>query len=144
MTAPARCEGANVGDGALGQVEERAEMAQQGLAGGCRLNAAIVPAQKGRTQPLLHVADTPANGREGKLLALGCAREAALLGSRLEDAQAHEIETNRRPVQRSPSHRFLSQPAAYAHFRVGWRPALPIREVSVVETLMANRSTVRH
>jgi hypothetical protein len=75
-------------------------VAQQGLARRGRFDAAVVPAQQGGAEAGLDVGDAAAEGRERQTLALGGAREAALLDRRLEDAQRDEVQAEGRPGQR--------------------------------------------
>ena len=104
VAAGAGGEGLDIGKSAVEQVEERTEVAQQGLARRGRFDAAVVPAQQGGAEAGLHLGDAAAEGRERQAFALGGAREAALLDRRFEDAQGDEVEAQGGPGQRGPRH----------------------------------------
>src|SRR3954469_21116084 len=99
MPAGAGGEGLDIGEGAIEQVEEWAEVVQQHLAGRRRLHAPVVPAKEGSAKPGFHIGNAAAEGRERQVLALGGTREAALLDRGLEDPQRDEIQTEGGPGQ---------------------------------------------
>src|SRR5690606_34275705 len=97
-------------------VQQVARMVQQGVAGRCQLDALGLAIEQADAELALQVADALAHRRQGEVLALGGAGQAALVGDGGEQAQGDEIDTTHRALPYSqvakdaPFRPFTSKP----------------------------------